>query len=188
MHLLLQDIARTDSLLLFFASKCLPQFLQQTFLQFRMFADNPLPIYCTLEYQISERFSQKLLKTTNNAQLKMLAILENCETSIDDTNTSRSLVGLIITEEELFLICPTHQWLSDKCDVDIVTLQKQLMSNLVEVEKPDNATLRISFLDENQDKCELWTCLFIDDSCLESTMNAISVSWEKLFGVPLANN
>lgn len=145
-------------------------------------------MYCTLEYQISERLSQKLLKTTNNAQLKMLAILENCETSMDDTTTSRDLVGLIITEEELFLICPTHQWLSDKNDVEIVTLQRQLMSNLVEVEKPDSATLRISFLDENQDKCELWTCSFIEDTCLDSTMNAISVSWEKLFGVPLANN
>lgn len=145
-------------------------------------------MYCTLEYQISERFSQKLLKTTNNDQLKMLAILENCETSIDDIIASRGLVGLIITENELFLICPTHQWLSDKYDVEIVTIQKQLMSNLVEVERIDNTTLRINYLDENQDKCELWTCSFIENSCLDSTMNAISISWEKLFGVPLANN
>lgn len=145
-------------------------------------------MYCTLEYQISERFSQKLLKTTNNEQLKMLAILENCETSIDDAIVSRGLVGLIITENELFLICPTQQWLSDKYDVEIVTIQKQLMSNLVEVEKLDNTTLRINYLDENQDKCELWTCSFIENSCLDSTMNAISISWEKLFGVPLANN
>ncbi|XP_037024517.1 serine/threonine-protein kinase 11-interacting protein isoform X2 [Bradysia coprophila] len=165
-HLLLQDIARTDSLLLFFAN-------------------NPLPMYCTLEYQISERLSQKLLKTTNNAQLKMLAILENCETSLDDASTSHGLVGLIITESELFLICPTHQWLSDRCDVDIVTVKKQFMNNLVEVEKHVPATLKINFLDENTDKCELWTCGFIEDTCLESTMNAISISWEKLFGVPL---
>lgn len=153
-----------------------------------MSTDNPLPMYCTLEYQISERLSQKLLKTTQNEQLKMLAILENCETSIDDIITAQALVGLIITESELFLICPTHKWLSDKYDVEIVTMQKQLMSNLVEVEKLDDATLRINFLDENQDKCELWTCSFIESSCLESTMNAISLSWEKLFGVPLANN
>lgn len=118
----------------------------------------------------------------------MLAILESCETSIDDKNTSQDLVGLIITEKELFLICPTHQWLSDKCDVDIAVVEKQFMDNLVEVEKLDSTTLKINFLDENQDKCELWTCTFIEDTCLESTMNAISVSWEKLFGVPLANN
>ncbi|KAJ6649830.1 Serine/threonine-protein kinase 11-interacting protein [Pseudolycoriella hygida] len=169
MHLLLQDVARTDSLLLYFAN-------------------NPLPMYCTLEYQISEKYSQKLMRTTNQAQLKMLAILENCETTIDDVNCAHGLAGLIITEEELFLICPAHQWLSDRNDVEIVVLQKQLMNNLVEVEKLDNTTLRINFLLENQDKCELWTCRFIEDTCLDSTMNAISISWEKLFGVPLASN
>lgn len=188
MHLLLQDVARTDSLLLFFASKHLRHLSSQRKFHLQCLTDNPLPMYCTLEYQISERLSQKLLKTTGNAQLKMLAILDNCETSIDETNTTLGLVGLIITEKELFLLCPTHQWLSDKHDVEIVTLQKQFMDNLVEVEKLDNKTLKINFLDENQDKCELWTCSFIEDTCLESTMNAISISWEKLFGVPLANN
>lgn len=147
-------------------------------------------MYCTLEYQISERLSQKLLKTTENAQLKMLTILDNCEASIDDkTISSLALVGLIITEADLYLTCPSHQWLSDKCDADILTLRKQFMNNLVEVEKVDGVTLKINFLHENTDKCELWTCSFITETCMDSTINAISISWEKLFGVPLlANN
>ncbi len=115
----------------------------------------------------------------------MLAILDDCETSIDDKNNSHGHVGLIITETELFLTCPLHQWLSDKYDVEMVTLQKQFINNLVDVEKIGGTILKINFIDENTDKSELWTCTFIAETCLESTMNAISISWEKLFKVPL---
>lgn len=155
--------------------------------------DNPLPDSCTLEYQISERLTQKLLKTTKNAQLKMLAILNECEISNEDGQSTQSLIGLIITATDLYLLPPKYRWITDiestaVDTADIECYQQQLMSNLIEIEKMNEQTLRINYLDENQDKMDQWTCTFETDESAESTLNAISQSWETLFGVPLGNN
>lgn len=151
--------------------------------------DNPLPDYCNLEYEISERLSQKLLKTTENVQLKMLAILNKCEISADSSLSSEEYAAFIITETNLYLTKSTHNWITDKSVNDFAEIYRsQFMSNLIEVERLNDTAIRINFFDENQDKNELWTCIFETTNNADSTLNAISQSWEKLFSVPLGIN
>lgn len=120
----------------------------------------------------------------------MLAILNTCEvsTDTDDAENRQLLVGLIVTETYLYLIAPSHRWIvGDKVDEDgVECYQRQQMSNLIEVEKKNECLLRINFLDEIQDKIEIWECAFETESSAASTLNAISQSWEMLFGVDLA--
>lgn len=149
--------------------------------------DNPLPQYCTLEYQISERLSQKLLTITNNVQFKMLAILNECKITSDDINETLEYVTFITTETNLYVSTSKYGWLMEKSDQNVEIAQTQLMTNLVDVNNITETSFCINFLDEINDRTELWKCSFETKSCLDSTFNAIAQSWEKLFQVPLAN-
>lgn len=193
-HFLLQDIMRTDSLLLFFASesersrKCDARSRKTLNYFFSIFpADNPLPRYCSLEYQISERLSQKLLRVTDNVQLKMLAILSQCTITCEDTHETHSLVAIIITETKLYLTTSKYGWLADKLQQDIELVNTQLMTNIVGADPIDDHTFLINFLEERENRVEMWKCQFETKASLDSTFNAIAQSWEKLFQVPLAN-
>lgn len=115
----------------------------------------------------------------------MLAILTACDVTVDEQKTRQQLVGMIVTETDLYLTLYNS---SIEDDLEMVCYQHQQMSNLVDVERVDDRNCRINFLDENQDRCEMWTCAFETDTCADSTMSAISQSWEKLFGVPLWEN
>lgn len=115
----------------------------------------------------------------------MLAILNECEISSDAKENNGHHLGLIITETHLYIIESIQNWIADRSPDGTIESYQQLMSNLVEIEKLADAKYRINFLDENQDKCELWTCSFETNSNAESTLNAISQSWEQLFGVSL---
>ncbi|XP_055302983.1 serine/threonine-protein kinase 11-interacting protein isoform X2 [Sitodiplosis mosellana] len=169
-HFFLQDIMRTDSLLLFFAN-------------------NPLPVYCDLEYQISERISQKLLQITDNVQLKMLTILNNCKIiDQNDSSTVHEYAAFILTDSNLYVSTPKYGWTVEKLDRSIEVAQMQLMMDLVDVEHINETTFIISFLDEIQDKKQKWECKFETGSCLQNTFETLAASWEKLFKVPLSNN
>lgn len=169
-HFFLQDIARTDSLLLFFAN-------------------NPLPVYCDLEYQISERISQKLLQITDNVQLKMLTILNSCKiTDHNGTSTTHDYAAFILTDSNLYVTTPKYGWLAEKLDRRIEVAQLQQMTDLVDVEHIDETTFRMSFLDELRDQKEDWECTFETSTCLQNTFETLANSWEKIFKVPLNNN
>lgn len=155
-------------------------------------ADNPLPCYSSLEYQISERLSQKLLHVTDNVQLKMLAILNQCAILCDthlavDASETHDLVAIIVTETNLYLTSSKYGWLAEKLDQNIELINTQLMTNVVGVDPVDDHTFLINFLDEIENRDEVWKCKFETKSSLDSTFNAIAQSWEKLFQVPLAN-
>lgn len=149
--------------------------------------DNPLPCYCSLEYQISERLSQKLLHITNNVQLKMLAILNRCKITCDNRRETHDFVSIIITETNLYLTSDNYGWLADRSEENIGLTNTQLITNIVGVDPIDDCTFLINFLDEIENRDEMWKCRFETKSSLDSTFNAIAQSWEKLFQVPLAN-
>lgn len=195
-HFLLQDIARTDSLLLFFASEShilcdfckAPEGVTNVLLFFFFVADNPLPIYCDLEYQISERISQKLLQVTKNTQLKMFTILNYCNIIEDDESTLiYEHASFITTDSHLYLTKSKYDWLMDESDRGVEVARSQEMTDLIELDTVDEKTFMITFLDEIHDQRHVWHCSFETASCLQNTLAAISQSWEKLFKVPLIN-
>lgn len=195
-HFFLQDIMRTDTLLLFFASELTINF-KYNFLCSKLtksnhfsskFSDNPLPGYCDLEYQISERFSQKLLQITDNVQLKMFTILNSCEITDDkDNKVFYEYPAFILTDSNLYVTSSKYGWLIEKLDRNIDLARTQLMSDLVDVEHIDETTIVLNFLDENRDQTEKWECKFETQSCLQNTFDAMDMSWQKLFKVPLSN-
>lgn len=123
----------------------------------------------------------------------MLAILHQCTIKSedismgDDTHITHDLVAIIITETNLYLTSPNYGWLADKLEQNIELVNTQLMTNIVGVDAIDDHTFSINFLDEIENRDEIWKCKFETKSSLDSTFNAIAQSWEKLFQVPLAN-
>lgn len=151
------------------------------------FPDNPLPCYCTLEYQISERLSQKLLQVTENMQLKMLTILNECKIISDHLNETYECVAFITVDTQLYLTTSKYGWLMDKIDQPIKVAQSQPMTDLVSVDNITDISFTMSFYDEFLKRHEAWDCTFETKASLDSTFAAIAQSWEKLFRVPLAN-
>lgn len=166
-----------------------------TILVSMIFSDNPLPGYCDLEYQISERISQKLLQITNNEQLKMLSILNHCKIIIDgsddndhkDIATTHEYAAFVLTDSNLYVTKSKYGWLIEKLDRNIEVAQTQKMQDLVSVEHIDDTTFIITFLDEINSREEKWECKFETSSCLQNTFETLKTPWEKIFEVPLGN-
>ncbi|XP_073823890.1 uncharacterized protein isoform X2 [Musca autumnalis] len=169
--LLLQDILRTDSLMLFFAN-------------------NSLPSNCDLQYQPNELIVKRLNTAVMDEQLNMCSVLNGCEITCENAKRHFSICCLLTTDSRLYLSSPKVGWLStatnsDYDSDDLELCVTQFMSNLVEVEHCSDNVFIINFLDETQDKCELWKCTFETSENASTCLNAINQSWEKLFGVPL---
>ncbi|XP_055923743.1 serine/threonine-protein kinase 11-interacting protein isoform X2 [Eupeodes corollae] len=167
--LLLQDILRTDSLLFYFTR-------------------NVLPDQCELNYQIPEKVLHRLTKSMEGEQIKMFSLLNCCELKSNDKIQRLEITGLLTTDTRLFITTSNLSWLSTTSESGIEIDVTQLMSNLVEVERPERNVCILHFHDETQDKSELWKCTFETKENAESCLNAIGQSWEKLFGVPLLSN
>ncbi|XP_023296483.2 uncharacterized protein LOC111679191 isoform X2 [Lucilia cuprina] len=167
--LLLQDILRTDSLMLFFAN-------------------NALPSLCELKYQPADLLTKRLSAAVIDEQLNMCSLLNGCEISCENAKRSFNICGLLTTDSRIYLSSEKLDWLSVlNHDSDIELCVTQFMSNLVEVEHCADNVFIINFLDETQDKCELWKCTFQTAENANTCLNSIAQSWEKLFGVPLIN-
>ncbi|XP_058820320.1 uncharacterized protein LOC131682671 isoform X2 [Topomyia yanbarensis] len=167
-HIILQDILRTDSLILFFA-------------------DNPLPEYCTFDYQSSELLTNKLGKVTNGEMLKILMVVNFCDVLSNDELQSVQLCTLLLTDNHLYLAA-NIKWLNESSKYPIEPKYTQLMTNLNELENINGLSCRLHFMDEQEDKCETWRIDFATDTAKESTVTTICSSWEQIFGVPLISS
>lgn len=164
------------------------------------FLDNQLPSSCDLQCQPADILLKRLNSAVPNEQLTIFLLLNGCEISCENAKRTFATCGLLATDSYLYLTSDKLSWLSinqndtaaaasaieDDAD-DIQVCLKQLMSNLVEVDRCSDLTLVINFLDETQNKCELWKCTFETPDMANTCLNAIAQSWEKLFGVPLLN-
>ncbi|XP_039948966.1 uncharacterized protein LOC120767218 isoform X2 [Bactrocera tryoni] len=168
-QLLLQDILRTDSLLLYFAN-------------------NSLPSLCELKYQPTALLMKRINNAVNDEQLKMCALLNACTVTCGQAKRNLSTCTLLTTDTHLCISSSKFDWLTTSdADAEVEICMKQLMSNLVEVEQIDANTFLINYLDETQDLSEIWQCTFETQENADSCLNAIAQSWEKLFGVSLLN-
>ncbi|XP_021700216.1 serine/threonine-protein kinase 11-interacting protein isoform X1 [Aedes aegypti] len=166
-HIILQDILRTDCLILFFA-------------------ENPLPEYCTFDYQPSELLTNKLSKATNGEMVKILMVINFCEVLSDDVLQNVQLCTLLLTDSQLFL-APDIKWLNENSKYQIESKYTQLMSNLIELEDIHSLSCRLNFIDEKEDKYETWRIDFATVTAKESAVSTICNSWQNIFGVPLIN-
>lgn len=152
------------------------------------FPDNSLPSACELKYQPGELILKRLSAAVIDEQLNMCSLLNGCEISCENAKRSFNICALLTTDSRLYLSSDRIGWLSElDADSDIELCVTQFMSNLVEVERCSDNVFIINFLDETQDKCELWKCTFETNENAYTCLNAIAQSWEKLFGVPLIN-
>lgn len=166
-HIILQDILRTDCLILFFA-------------------ENPLSEYCTFDYQPSELLTNKLSKATGGEMVKILMVINFCEVLSDDVLHSVQLCTLLLTDSQLYL-APDIKWLNENSKYQIESKYSQLMSNLIELEDIHSLSCRLNFIDEKEDKYETWRIDFATATAKESAVSTICNSWQKIFGVPLIN-
>ncbi|XP_035909526.1 uncharacterized protein LOC118511039 isoform X2 [Anopheles stephensi] len=167
-HIILQDILRTDKLMLFFN-------------------ENPLPQYCTVDYQPSDLLNGKLKKAAKDEQVKMVMIINFCDVLVHDELESVQLSTLIVTESRLMLT-PDIRWLNESSAYPVEPKFSQLMTNVVELEDLNELSCRLNYMDEQEDKYETWRLDFATPTAKESTVNTICHLWEKIFGVPLVND
>uniref|UniRef100_A0A182SGH1 Serine/threonine-protein kinase 11-interacting protein n=1 Tax=Anopheles maculatus TaxID=74869 RepID=A0A182SGH1_9DIPT len=167
-HIILQDILRTDNLMLFFN-------------------ENPLPQYCTVDYQPSDLLNGKLKKAAKDEQVKMVVIINFCDVLLLDELESVQLSTLIITESHLMLTSDIR-WLNESSAYPVEPKFSQLMTNVVELEDLNELSCRLNYMDEQEDRYETWRLDFATSTAKESTVNTICHLWEKIFGVPLVND
>ncbi|XP_064553545.1 uncharacterized protein LOC135438914 isoform X4 [Drosophila montana] len=165
--LILQDMLRTDSLLLYLA-------------------DNPLPAECELIQQPADELRQRLNSIVAEP-LKMCAVLSGCQWTCAPEKRSFELCTLLITDTQLHIAGNgKFNWLTAIEEHPIELTLTQQMSNLVEVERITDCEYNVNFLDETENKCELWHLQFETLANAECCLNAIGQSWEQLFGVPFS--
>ncbi|XP_058062934.1 uncharacterized protein LOC131212885 isoform X2 [Anopheles bellator] len=164
-HIVLQDIFRTDKLILFFN-------------------ENPLPPYCTLDYQPSEVLINKLKKAANGDVVKMVMVINFCDVVSNDELKSVHLSTLLVTEKHLMLI-PDIRWINESSAYPVQPKFTQLVVDIVEFEDINERSCRLSYVDEQEDKEETWSLDFATPTAKESTVNTICHLWETFFGVPM---
>jgi hypothetical protein len=148
-----------------------------------------MPDTCCLDYQVSERNTQKLQQLTNQKQIKTLTIFNECKVTIDEQHQINDTGALCVTDTDLFLTQIDTNWLSDNnTTANITVSNRQEMSNLIEVDFVDETTFKLNFMNENEDKFEMWKLTFETTQTAENTIKTISSWWEKIFGVPLINS
>ncbi|XP_058119766.1 serine/threonine-protein kinase 11-interacting protein [Anopheles coustani] len=167
-HLVLQDIVRTDKLMLFFN-------------------ENPLPQYCTLDYQPSDLLNGKLRKAAGGESVKMVMVINFCDVLSNDELQSVQLSTLVVTENKLMLT-PDITWLNESSAYPIEPKFTQLLTNIVELEDVNELSCRLNYMDEKEDKYETWSLDFATSTAKESTVSTICHLWENIFGVPLMND
>uniref|UniRef100_A0A182VSY4 LKB1 serine/threonine kinase interacting protein 1 N-terminal domain-containing protein n=1 Tax=Anopheles minimus TaxID=112268 RepID=A0A182VSY4_9DIPT len=166
-HVVLQDILRTDKLMLFFN-------------------ENPLPQYCTVDYQPSDLLNGKLRKVAKDEQVKMVMIINFCVVLLHDELENVQLSTLIVTENRLMLT-PDIRWLNESSAYPVEPKFAQLMTNIVELEDVNELSCRLNYIDEQEDKYETWRLDFATTMAKESTVSTICHLWESIFGVPLVS-
>ncbi|XP_023031714.1 serine/threonine-protein kinase 11-interacting protein isoform X2 [Drosophila willistoni] len=168
--LLLQDMLRTDSLLLYLQGDKLPQ-------------------ECHFEHQPSTAI-RDYLNSHQSEPFKICAILTSCQWTSGEEKRNFDLCTLLTTDTQLSIAGNgKFDWLSAGKQENHLPMDVSLsqpMSNLVEVERDTDEEYTISFIDDTQSKCETWHLKFGTQTDAECCLKTIGQSWERLFGVPFS--
>ncbi|XP_023174986.2 serine/threonine-protein kinase 11-interacting protein isoform X2 [Drosophila hydei] len=164
--LILQDTMRTDNLLFYLA-------------------ENPLPKECEVIQHPSNEVIQRLSSLVAEP-IKICAILSGCQWTSGQEEGHFELCTLITTDSQLHIAGNgKFNWMAsnEERQPPIELSLTQQMSNLVEVDRLTDIEYNVNFLDETENKSEVWHLQFETLSNAELCLNAIGKSWEELFGV-----
>ncbi|KMY88406.1 serine/threonine-protein kinase 11-interacting protein isoform X1 [Drosophila simulans] len=168
--LLLHDMLRTESLL---------NYLQQI----------PLPEQCKLNHQPSALLGHQL-ETIAAEPVKMCSLIPSCQCICDQEKSSFEPSLLLITDSHLYISGNSNfTWLSHKIQEKSIQPELSLnqpLSNLVDVERITDQKYAINFIDETQNRCEIWQLHFETHANAACCLNVIGKGWEQLFGVPFS--
>ncbi|KAH8413939.1 hypothetical protein KR009_000637 [Drosophila setifemur] len=166
--LLMLDMLRTDSLLLYLK-------------------DYPLPVHCEISPHPSPTLINQL-QVIFPEPVTMCTMLPRCQWTCEDKNQSFEPCLLLITNSYLYVSgSDKFSWLSTKNREKIPEPSlSQHMSNLVDMKRITDQEYMIKFIDETQNKCETWKICFETLASARCCLNAVGQGWEQLFGVPLS--
>ncbi|KAG5684856.1 hypothetical protein PVAND_014066 [Polypedilum vanderplanki] len=140
----------------------------------------------------------KLMKITNNNEIKYFAIFTACNTSIssatndEETVPQKSLKSgvLLVTLEAIY--CTTNfQWLcsfenaNNKINNNVTLVQP--MTNLVELENLTKNSFTLNFMDELENTIEKWKIAFDSFLRISKTLEIIDEIWRTIFCMPLVS-
>lgn len=118
--------------------------------------------------------------------IKICAILSGCQWTSGQEKGHFELCTLITTDSQLHIAGNgKFNWMAsnEERQPPIELSLTQQMSNLVEVDRLTDIEYNVNFLDETENKSEVWHLQFETLSNAELCLNAIGKSWEVLFGV-----
>lgn len=154
-----------------------------------------------IEQSLVDRSNEKLMKITDQKELRFLAVFQTCATSINsatETDSSQDVpkmsigCGVLLITTEAIHLSTSFQWLcdniSDKMLSNPGTQLTQPMSNLVELENVTNTTFTLNFMDELENTIEKWRFEFESYPRIARTLESIDVIWRKIFCVPFIND
>lgn len=154
-----------------------------------------------IEPPLVDSCNEKLMKITDQKEVKCLAIFQTCATAINsatDSDSSQDVpkvsvgIGVLIVTTEAIHLTTSFQWLcdniSDKMLSNSVTELTQPMSNLVELENVTKSTFTLNFMDELENTIEKWKFEFESYPRIAKTLDAIDAIWRKIFCVPFIND
>lgn len=145
-----------------------------------------MPATCKLETQMSEDLHQKLLRAVDKSPIKILAIYKTVEVSYEEIKNVQKFGCLIVTDSHLYLTKSDFSWTFENQKHEIQIFAKQPMTNLVQLDTASDSTAFVlNFMDESEDRTELWKFEFESKSCVESSLKLLDDIWSKLFGVSL---
>lgn len=143
---------------------------------------------------------QKLLKITDQSDVKCLSIIQSCATSLasatasdpsQDVPKAKTEVAALLVTADAIHLTTSFGWLceniADKMFSNRATMS-QPMTNLVELENVTLSTFTLSFMDELENTIEKWRFVFESYPRIAATLEAIDDIWRKIFSVPLIND
>lgn len=142
----------------------------------------------------SQALNKKLMRITDNNELKYLSIFKSCNTSIGSAQDADTVEGtplkslgygmMLVTTEAIHLVT-NFRWLCENAVVNNDDILTQPMTNLVELDNLTNSSFTLNFMDELENTIERWKFTYESFSRIGKTLETIDGIWRQIFCLPL---
>uniref|UniRef100_A0A1B6F3C8 STK11-interacting protein C-terminal PH domain-containing protein n=1 Tax=Cuerna arida TaxID=1464854 RepID=A0A1B6F3C8_9HEMI len=124
-----------------------------------------------------------------DSSVRHLALCCSARTAKDkEEELKLSVVPLLITTTDLFLIQPQFSWLSPNTESpNPLFAAHQKLANIIDV-NVSGPELKIHYLNEAENQEEVWTLVFSSTDVVNTVLESVRGPWEQLFSVPLLSS